>query len=114
MKKLDFISSSPQLSIFRESSNKNNLGGVLFLIFIIILILLAIAYISDFAMNERYKFTYTYIKETNDENLLYADGNRLIEKLNDPLDFVFFLAKDKPDNLLNSSNFEIKFTYIID
>ena len=114
MKKLDFISSSPQLSIFRESSNKNNLGGVLFLIFIIILILLAIAYISDFAMNERYKFTYTYIKETNDENLLYADGNRLIEKLNEPLDFVFFLAKDKPDNLLNSSNFEIKFTYIID
>ena len=52
MRKLDFISRSPQLPIFRESSNKNNLGGVLFLIFIIILILLAIAYISDFAMNE--------------------------------------------------------------
>ena len=114
MRKLDFISRSPQLPIFRESSNKNNLGGVLFLIFIIILILLAIAYISDFAMNERYKFTYTYIKETNDENLLYADGNRLIEKLNEPLDFVFFLAKDKPNKLLNSSNFEIKFIYKID
>ena len=57
MRKLDFLSRSPQLSIFRESSNKNNLGGVLFLIFIIILILLAIVYISDFAMNERYKFT---------------------------------------------------------
>ena len=52
MRKLDFISRSPQRPIFRESSNKNNLGGVLFLIFIIILILLAIAYISDFAMNE--------------------------------------------------------------
>ena len=52
MRKLDFISRSPQLSIFRESSNKNNLGGVLFLIFIIILILLAIVYISDFAMKD--------------------------------------------------------------
>ena len=68
MRKLDFISRSPQLPIFRESSNKNNLGGVLFLIFIIILILFAIIFISDFAMNERYKFTYTYIKESYDEN----------------------------------------------
>ena len=108
MRKLDFISRSPQLSIFRESSNKNNLGGVLFLIFIIILILLSIVYISDFAMSERYKFTYTCIKETYDENYLSESNLERYQKLEEDLDFKFSLAKDFSNRPLNSPNFEIK------
>ena len=109
MRKLDFISRSPQLSIFRESSNKNNLGGVLFLIFIIILILLSIVNISDFVMSERYKFTYTCIKETYDENYLSESNLERYQKLEEDLDFKFSLAKDYSNRPLNSPNFEIKF-----
>ena len=45
MRRLDFISGSPQLNIFREGANKTNLGGTLYLIYILVLILLAIIYI---------------------------------------------------------------------
>ena len=109
MKKLDFISSSPQLSIFRESSNKNNLGGVLFLIFIIIFILLAIAYISDFAINARYNFTYTYMKETYDESGTKEANNQRYDNLYKDIEFKFNLAKDYANIPLNSSNFELRF-----
>ena len=109
MKKLDFISSSPQLSIFRESSNKNNLGGVLFLIFIIIFILLAIAYISDFAINARYNFTYTYMKETYDESGTKEANNQRYDNLYKDIEFKFNLAKDYANRPLNSSNFELRF-----
>ena len=109
MKKLDFISSSPQLSIFRESSNKNNLGGVLFLFFIIIFILLAIAYISDFAINARYNFTYTYMKETYDESGTKEANNQRYDNLYKDIEFKFNLAKDYANRPLNSSNFELRF-----
>ena len=35
MKKLDFISGTPKISIFREGANKTNLGGTLYLIYLI-------------------------------------------------------------------------------
>ena len=62
MRILDFISGSPQLAIFREGANKTNLGGVLFLTYIVVLILLAILYFFDFFKNERYTFDYTFVK----------------------------------------------------
>ena len=109
MRKLDFISRSPQLSIFRESSNKNNLGGVLFLIFIIILILFAIIFISDFAMNERYKFTYTYIKESYDENGISEAKKERYNNLKEDIEFKFDLAKGYANQTLNSNNFGLIF-----
>ena len=36
MRRLDFISGSPQLNIFREGANKTNLGGALYLIYILV------------------------------------------------------------------------------
>ena len=35
MRVLDFMSGAPKLAIFREGANKTNLGGALFLIYII-------------------------------------------------------------------------------
>ena len=49
MRKLDFISKSPNFYIFKESANKTNLGGVLFLVHIIIIVLLAIVYFYDYS-----------------------------------------------------------------
>ena len=62
MRKLDFISGSPQLSIFKEGSNQNNLGGLLYLIYLIVLILLAIIYFADYFGNDRYEFYYTFLR----------------------------------------------------
>ena len=109
MRKLDFISRSPQLSIFRESSNKNNLGGVLFLIFIIILILLSIVNISDFVMSERYKFTYTYIKESYDENGISEAKKERYNNLKEDIEFKFDLANGYEKWPLNSNNFRLIF-----
>ena len=65
MRRLDFISGSPQLAIFKEGANKTNLGGVLYLNYLIALLFLAIIYIFDFFKNERYEFDYTLIKTLN-------------------------------------------------
>ena len=61
MRKLDFISKSPNFYIFKESANKTNLGGVLFLVHIIIIVLLAIVYFYDYFKNEKYTFSYTLV-----------------------------------------------------
>lgn len=52
MRRIDFISGSPQLSIFKEGVYKTNLGGTLFLIEFIVLILLAVIYFVDSFSND--------------------------------------------------------------
>ena len=54
MWKLDFISASPHLSIFKAGSNKTSFGGTLFLIYLIILAILASFYIYDYTSKEKY------------------------------------------------------------
>ena len=68
MRKLDFISSGPQLSIFQEDANKNNFGGTLYLIYILILIVLVVLYITDYVDNDEYEFNYNYIRDTFNES----------------------------------------------
>jgi len=95
MRKLDFISGSPQLAIFNEGANKTNLGGVLYLIYLIVLLLLAIIYIFDFIKKERYEFDYTLYKTLNAENPLSKD-KAMNSMLNTDLDFNIILYKDDP------------------
>jgi len=54
MNVLDFLNSSPQYSIFQKEANKTNFGGILFLLYIIIMIIISLAYIMDFALNDKY------------------------------------------------------------
>ena len=68
MRKLDFISEGPHLSIFQEDANKNNFGGILFLIHLIILLVLAIIYISDYVEKDKYDFNYNVIREYFNES----------------------------------------------
>ena len=93
MRRLDFISGSPQLAIFKEGANKTNLGGVLYLIYLIVLVLLAIIYIFDFFKNERYEFDYTLIKTLSAENPLSKD-EAMKSMLRADLDFNIILFKD--------------------
>ena len=71
MRKIDFISGTPKISLFREGANKTNLGGTLFLVYLIILALLATIYIFNYFSQKKYDFNYILVKKsTNDDNFL--------------------------------------------
>ena len=60
MHSLDFLSSSPHLFIFQKKENKTNLGGVLFLIYIIACIIIFLYFFLDYSKNNKYEIEYTY------------------------------------------------------
>ena len=106
MRKIDFISQGPQLSIFKEDANKTNLGGFLYLIYIIVLILLAIIYLFDYISNEKYEYDYTLVKRTLDQEIEDEDMN---STLYSDLDCWFVLGKDgsnmEKNNITGNENF---------
>jgi hypothetical protein len=98
MLKLDFISAAPNLSIFKAGSNKTNLGGVLFLIYVILFILFAIIYLYDYFTKETYSYNYTFVK--NNTNLP-EEAKLMNEK---EFDFYFTLIKGVSSGVTNLSN----------
>ena len=76
MHSLDFLSDSPRIFIFQKEANNTNFGGVLFLIYAIVMILISLAYILDYALNEKY--TYEAISFYN-----HTDNEEEINKMND-------------------------------
>ena len=56
---LDFFSESPKTYIFQKAANKTKFGGFLFLIYIIIMSFISIAYILDYAYNDKYTVEYS-------------------------------------------------------
>ena len=108
MRRLDFISGSPQLNIFREGANKTNLGGALYLIYILVLILLAIIYIFDYFSNEKYEFDYTLVKTDIKDKKLQQD-EEMNSMLNVNIDYFFRLSKDdsRPERNIFSNDFII-------
>ena len=100
---LDFISDSPRTYIFQKDSNKTNLGGVLGLVYIIIFILIAVAYILEYSLNEKFEFSYFYKQLTNkEERQEYLKD----EKINPNITF-YFDIEDENGNPLDES-FEIR------
>jgi len=105
MRRLDFISGSPQLNIFKEFTNRTNLGGALYLIYIVVLILLAIIYLFDYFSNDKYKFNYTLVKTGFKDQKLKKD-KRMNSMLNTNLEFYFMLSKDATEvgrNIYNNN-----------
>jgi len=96
MRRLDFISGSPQLNIFKEGANKTNLGGTLYLIYILVLILLAIVYLFDYFSNEKYDFNYNIVKTDFKDKKLEKD-KEMNSMLNTNLEFSFMLSIDDPN-----------------
>lgn len=60
---LGFISDSPKLFIFQKESNKTNLGGIFFLIYLILVILIVAFYIHDYLEKEEFSFSYAFIED---------------------------------------------------
>lgn len=54
MHSLDFLSELPKLFIFQQGSNKTNLGGVLFFIYILIMMSISFVYLYDYFTGKRY------------------------------------------------------------
>ena len=90
MRKLDFISASPHLSIFKAGSNKTSFGGTLFLIYLIILAILASFYIYDYTSKEKYIFESNFIK--NDTKVKESKQANEIKGMEE--DLLFDLYKD--------------------
>jgi len=105
MRKLDFISASPHLSIFKAGSNKTPFGGTLFLIYLIILLILASFYIYDYASKEKY---------TIESNFMRGDtkikGSKQANEIEDmEVDLLFFLGKDGEKFAQNDDFFLVDF-----
>ena len=107
MRKIDFISKGPQLFIFRNVANQNNLGGILFLIYLIILSLLSIVYFYEYINNEKYQINYNLIMESYDSGKIKNKNLKKDDKLNVELEVIFSLAKDSVNQTINGDNFMI-------
>ncbi len=58
MRKLDFLSNSPQTFIFQKSSNKTRFGGILTIIYILFILIMAFVYFYDYYKNDKYIISY--------------------------------------------------------
>ena len=63
IRKLDLLSSSPQMFILRHGTNKTFFGGILFIIYIIIMIIISIFYVLNYALNDKYIVRYSLYKD---------------------------------------------------
>ena len=74
MNYLDFFSDVPKFYILKKESNKTKFGSLLFLIYILLIIFIAVYYIIDYIKNDKYiieslsitnYFNYNEIEELN-------------------------------------------------
>lgn len=119
MKQLDFLSTSPNIYIFREKTNKTNLGGVLFLIYIIIMISISLIYIIDYIVNDKYIVeTSSYLNLASKESMnpfTYLDNYIKDESEINPLINISFnlfkINESQPINLSERFLIRDAFTY---
>lgn len=92
LKRIDILSETPQVSIFNEGSNKTLFGGFLSLIFLLFFLLIAIAYLVDYILNDKYEVQYSMdqkapVKKNFDE--IYNEPNS-----NPTMNFTIVLTND--------------------
>ena len=107
MRKIDFLSISPQTFIFQKSSNKTTFGGFLTLIYILIILIMAIVYYIIYDINDKYIISYAlYKKEIDYSNLNDTRYNPTLKFSFDVLDYS---RKPLSDNfvLLNYNTFQL-------
>ena len=66
MHSLDFLSDPPKYFIFQKGANKTNLGGILFMVYILILICISFVYLYDFITGDKYIIESSLFDELTD------------------------------------------------
>ena len=103
MHSLDFISKSPHLFIFQKSSNKTNLGGVLFFIYVVACLTIFLYFLLDYTKNNKYNILYTYIYN----DTLVKDNEDMLKNdtLNPEINGYFFLYNNTKTKEYLNKNF---------
>ena len=104
MHSFDFISEAPQNYIFQKDANKTNLGGVLFILYLILIMGISLDYLYDYYNNDKYR-----IESTNEiKPLTKNERDQLLEKeeLNPIIICKIDLKNSSGANL--SENFEVR------
>ena len=107
MRKIDFISGSPSLSIFKEGANKTNVGGVIFLLFIIIFILISVFYIYEYTTKNAFEFDHRLIKGVGWQNIKEKEKANIVSNTERVFQFSLFKDKDVGPSTLQSKSFII-------
>ena len=102
MRKIDFISASPYLSIFEKGANQTIFGGILFLINGIIFIILTIIYLYDFFTNPNYTFNYTLVKENYNKTYKNSTTDEHDDIFLSDFKLKTYLKKDGVEDLSNN------------
>ena len=101
--RFDFLSNAPKNFIFRNTSNKTNFGGILFLLYIFVVALIATIYLCDFFTDEDYSVEYTHNSKILDQNT--AELKLKDDRYNPYFDFMFefHYIKENREYKLNDS-----------
>ena len=79
MKTLYFLTEPPNIFIFNKKKNKTNFGGIWFSLYIFIIILIALVYILDYILNEKFIYESMYVNnKTDTDNFDYDNYDWLI------------------------------------
>ena len=81
MHSFDFLSDSPKYFIFQRSTNKTNLGGVLFIIYLLIMVSIIFVYLYDY-FYEIYPNNSYVIESSIIEEVIENDKEEELELLN--------------------------------
>ena len=94
MNALDILSNEPKNLIFAKSSNKNNLGGVFSLIYLIFVLIITSIYLYDYFANPKYIVSYTYQHQFKSDNKS-IEGRYNNNSLNPNITFNWRLSRVK-------------------
>ena len=93
MNAIDFFNLPPQYSIFQKETNKTQFGGILFLIYLIIMFLISLAYILDYAVNDKFEIEYSivnsFFSKKSPEDTQFG---KFDPDVNPEIDFIFYVG----------------------
>ena len=93
VRKLDLLSSPPQMYFFKKRTNETLFGGILFIIYIIIMVIITIIYLLNYILNDKYDIRYSLYKNFTVNEEEYNNN----EDLNPHLNFTIDIKKISQD-----------------
>ena len=90
---IDFFNMPPQYSIFQKETNKTQFGGVLFLIYLIVMFFISLAYLLDYAVNEKFEIEFSivnsFFSKINPGDMV---NGRFDSGVNPEINFIYYIG----------------------